>query len=112
MIANSTSYIDLLYLAYRHDPIFTRVHGKKLRTVSLWQAIRTCAEVPAHPEPDEKLYTVKELAHAAKERRWGPVVVLPEGTTSNGRALLEFAPLFGEYQPSDRDAHFHLVAFK
>lgn len=34
---------------------------------------------------------LSEVVALAKRNRWGPVVVFPEGTTSNGKALLKFS---------------------
>ncbi|KAG0185301.1 hypothetical protein DFQ28_009568 [Apophysomyces sp. BC1034] len=117
IVANWTSYIDILYLAYRFRPVFTQVYPatKQLRPISTWEAIRLCTCVPSlTPEniPKDQLYSVKELAQVAKSRYCRPVVVLPEGTTSNGRALLQFAPIFKEYKPTDRNGRFHVLAFK
>ncbi|KAI9320485.1 hypothetical protein BX666DRAFT_2017673 [Dichotomocladium elegans] len=119
IVANWSSYIDVIYLAYKYRPVFTQVFpvdGKNIRRISLWQAIRLCTALPALT-PEEagaqksSLYTLRELAEEAKERRWGPVIVFPEGTTSNGRALLKFASIFKSYQPSEREGRFHVLTF-
>ncbi|KAF7724747.1 hypothetical protein EC973_000775 [Apophysomyces ossiformis] len=103
IVANWTSYVDILYLAYRFRPVFTQVYPgtKQLRPIGTWEAIRLCTRVPSlAPESgvQGQLYSMKELANLAKSSYHRPMVVLPEGTTSNGRALLQFAPLFKEYE--------------
>lgn len=113
----------LLYWFYvypRFNPVFTQVipSVNKVRQLSLWQAIRSCVLTPPlTPEEagvdGKDLYTIKELSALAKDNKWGPVVVFPEATTSNGRALLKFgAPLFKEFNPTDRDGRFHVMTFK
>ncbi|KAI8333349.1 hypothetical protein BC941DRAFT_401474 [Chlamydoabsidia padenii] len=120
IVTNWTSYIEVIYLALRFHPVFTQVipSVNKVRCISLWQALRLCVRLPAlTPEEanvDEKdLYTIKQLSTKAKENNWGAVVVFPEATTSNGRALLKFgSSLFNEFKPIDRDGRFHVLAFK
>ncbi|CDS07775.1 hypothetical protein LRAMOSA01724 [Lichtheimia ramosa] len=120
IVSNWTSYIDVLYLAYKYKPVFTQVfpvEGKNVRRISFWQALRLCTQEPALTPEDidvhpSELYTLRELAQEAASRHWGPIAIFPEGTTSNGRALLKFAPIFKCYEPSERSNHFHILAFK
>ncbi|KAI7860148.1 hypothetical protein BDC45DRAFT_530587 [Circinella umbellata] len=119
IVTNWTSYIDVIYLAYAYDPVFTQVYPQgKVRRIGFWKALRSCTKIPPPPleeqeqEEQEGLYTLRELQQQAKENGWGPIVVFPEGTTSNGRALLKFAPVFNCYQPSERNGRFHVLAFR
>ncbi|KAI8083058.1 uncharacterized protein BX664DRAFT_339724 [Halteromyces radiatus] len=120
IVTNWTSYIEVIYLAFRFNPVFTQVipSVNKVRRISLWQAIRSCVYLPVMtPEEanvnENDLYTVKQISSQAKNNKWGPVIIFPEATTSNGRALLKFsAPLFNEFKPTDRDGRFHVIAFK
>ncbi|CAO3591510.1 unnamed protein product [Absidia cylindrospora] len=120
IVTNWTSYIEVIYLALRFNPVFTQIipSVNKVRQLSLWQAIRSCVLTPPlTPEEagiDVKdLYTLKELSALVKENKWGPIIIFPEATTSNGRALLKFsAPLFNEFNPTDRDGRFHVMTFK
>ncbi|KAI7868021.1 hypothetical protein BDF14DRAFT_1798866 [Spinellus fusiger] len=119
IVSNWTSYIDLLYMAYKWNPIFTRVFPaqSKVQIISLWQAIQLCAAVPVlsctelgiHPND---LWTLSALAKKAKQDHLGPILVLPEGTPSNGRALLQFNPIFKDLQPNDKDLCFHIMGLK
>ncbi|CAO3616975.1 unnamed protein product [Cunninghamella echinulata] len=120
IVTNWTSYIEVLYLGFRFNPIFTQIipSKNKVRCISLWQAIRSCTKVPPITleeanSNESNLYTLKELSEIAKSKNWGPIIVFPEGTTSNGRALLKYAsPIFNEFKPTDRDGRFHVMAFK
>ncbi|KAI8063401.1 uncharacterized protein B0P05DRAFT_555745 [Gilbertella persicaria] len=110
IIANWTSYVDILYLAYRFNPVFTQIYTdtNKVRMISLWEAIQLTHTSPA--SSGHGLYTLEELANKAKQHKWGPVVVFPEGTTTNGRALLKFAPVFTDCHIDA--SRYHIMAFK
>ncbi|KAI8986426.1 hypothetical protein BDB01DRAFT_785608 [Pilobolus umbonatus] len=115
IVANWTSYIDIIYLAARYNPIFTQIYldTTNVKPITLWEAIRLTAQIPAsRPNQGDKLYTVKELSSLAKKKKMGPIVIFAEGTTSNGRALLKFAPLFKEYKQQDQVNNFRIVSFK
>ncbi|CAO3608346.1 unnamed protein product [Cunninghamella blakesleeana] len=122
IVTNWTSYVEVLYLGYRFNPVFTQIipSKNKIRRITLWQAIRSCTKMPPiTPEEanisneSSDLYTLKELSDIAKSKNWGPIILFPEATTSNGRALLKFASsIFNEFTPNDRDGRFHVMAFK
>ncbi|KAI9261589.1 hypothetical protein BDA99DRAFT_439045 [Phascolomyces articulosus] len=118
IVANWTSYIDVLYLAYAYgSPVFTQVYPQgQVQRIGFWKALRACTKMPPSLEDQEQekdqLCSIRELQQQAKENGWGPIVVFPEGTTSNGRALLKFANVFQSFQPSERDGRFHIVSFR
>ncbi|CAO0803702.1 unnamed protein product [Mucor circinelloides] len=116
IVANWTSYIDIVYLASRFNPVFTQIFmdTNKVKIISLWEAIRLVGKMPeSKPSSSEDtLYAVQELSQKASKGKWGPVVVFAEGTTTNGRALLKFAPVFEDYRADQKDGHFHIMAFK
>ncbi|OZJ05191.1 hypothetical protein BZG36_02425 [Bifiguratus adelaidae] len=100
IIANWSSYVDVLYLQLRFAPVFTQCFQKTntLRMVSFWEAIRLTGAVPElEPRPGYKTSSMSELVQHVQNNDLGPIVVFPEGTTSNGKALLKFLPLFQEY---------------
>ncbi|KAI8642361.1 hypothetical protein BD408DRAFT_443562 [Parasitella parasitica] len=115
IVANWTSYIDIIYLASRFNPVFTQVFmdTKKIKVVSLWEAIRLAGKIPeSKPLSQDSLFTVQELSLKAKKGNWGPIIVFAEGTTTNGRALLKFAPVFEDYKLNQKDGNFQIMAFK
>lgn len=106
-----------IYHFCRYNPVFTRVYpdapkNKNMQRIGFWNALRLCAKMPVLTSDSKELSSLKQIAADASKHRRGPVVVFPEGTTSNGRALLKFAPVFREFQPSDRNVRFHLFAFR
>ncbi|KAI8380881.1 uncharacterized protein BYT42DRAFT_495123 [Radiomyces spectabilis] len=118
IVANWTSYIDILYLAYRFNPVFTQIYPaeNKVCEISMWQAVRLCSQFPAlsaeeKKVPPNRLFTVSELVQRVSARHLGPIVVLPEGTTTNGRALLKFIPIFANYDSDRSRSKFHVLAF-
>ncbi|KAI7895003.1 uncharacterized protein EV154DRAFT_496683 [Mucor mucedo] len=115
IVANWTSYIDVVYLASRFVPVFTQIYteSEKIKIISLWEAIRLAGKIPeSAPSSDDQVYTVQELSLKAKKGGWGPIVVFAEGTTTNGRALLKFAPIFKDYKVDQKDGQFQVMAFK
>ncbi|WVQ80134.1 hypothetical protein IAT38_002236 [Cryptococcus sp. DSM 104549] len=119
IIANWTGYVDVLYLAFRHSPTFllpvfsshnehnapktgrhTGTGSANISTtlaqppflgylpVPLLSLIARTGSLPdTYDIPPKGMYKTLRDARR-KEKR--PVVVFPEGTTGNGRALLKF----------------------
>ncbi|GAA5897552.1 hypothetical protein JCM8208_003302 [Rhodotorula glutinis] len=97
VIANSSSPLDLLYLAFRYNATFllpvaassTTSSSNKVagwRRVTLLSAILASGQLP-------QLGAAAESLDEAVKKAVGPVVVFPEGTTSNNRALLKLAEI-------------------
>ncbi|KAM0756237.1 hypothetical protein T439DRAFT_320935 [Meredithblackwellia eburnea MCA 4105] len=96
IIGNSSSEIELLYLAFRFNATFllpVSSKGSKAsadspakitswRRSSLLTALRRCGSLPERSEKGES------FEDAVRKAR-GPLVVFPECTTSNNRALLK-----------------------
>ncbi|KAK9722201.1 Lysophosphatidic acid:oleoyl-CoA acyltransferase 1 [Basidiobolus ranarum] len=113
IVANHTSYIDIIYLYFRYDPVFTQIYSSKsvVRPLSFWSALKECGTYPEiEPKSKVQTYTLSELCDIAKEQGRGPLVVFPEGTTSNGRALLKFTSIFDGLDI--QKIRIHIVALK
>ncbi|GAA5872676.1 hypothetical protein JCM16303_004602 [Sporobolomyces ruberrimus] len=92
IIANSSGYVDLLYLSFRHNATFLeplvdsndKISGWK--RISLIRAVWSNGRIPARSEFGQGGETLEQ----AIENSRGPTVLFPELTTSNNRALLKF----------------------
>ncbi|KAL7422055.1 hypothetical protein Q5752_003829 [Cryptotrichosporon argae] len=118
VVFNWTSYVDVLLLLYKYDPVFllpvftppatSAAYGRSTGTGSasirpassssvflgylpispLSLARRTGALPPTYPALPPSGFATLSAAHRAADR---PLALLAEGTTSNGRAVLKFA---------------------
>lgn len=93
VIASSfTSPVDCLYLAAIFDPIFTASYPglRQVEQLSLFHAILRALLGPQQiPSKGARLVSIATLL---KENPDSSIVVLPECTTTNGRAILPFSP--------------------
>jgi hypothetical protein len=93
VIASSyTSPVDCLYLAAIFDPVFTASYPgvRGVEQISLFQAIlRALLGPQSTPPKGARLVT---LAKLLQDNPSSAIVVLPECTTTNGRAILPFSP--------------------
>ena len=87
-----TSPIDAIYLATIFDPIFTASYPnhRSVEHLSLFQAILRPFSFPAiSPPPNACMVDPASLLERYPHR---PVVMFPECTTTNGRAILPLSP--------------------
>ena len=90
--SSSASPIDALYLAAIFDPVFTASFPstRLVQPVTLFQAILRAFLPPQEvPHPEARLV---DLATMVAQNSNQAVVVFPECTTTNGKAILPFAP--------------------
>ena len=88
IIANSQSYVDIVYLAFRFAPQFTEVvqvvrsagtPTYRLRPISLARALRHAVAPPKLDAPTaDGTYSLAEITAWAAAHGRGPVVVFPE----------------------------------
>lgn len=86
--ASFTSPIDAVYLAAIFDPVFTASYPdtRQVEHISLLQAIfRALSQPASRPDPGTKLVDVSTLVEKYPKR---PIVIFPECTTTNSRAVL------------------------
>ncbi|RIA84836.1 hypothetical protein C1645_742030 [Glomus cerebriforme] len=115
IVCNWTSYVEIFYLAFRFNPIFTQYYPatNTLRPISLWRAIWTTGSYPNLDSPvGIETFTLKELVNYAKTNQSKPIVIFPEGTTSNGRALLRFNPIFKDILIPINDFKIHIFTVR
>jgi len=114
IVANLQGYAEVLYLAYRFAPVFTTVpidgEGLVIKR-SVFGALSDALHLErTYSKDDSRCRTATELLKKAEAGSRGPVVVFPEGTSSNGRGLLANSrALKGVEVRAERT---HVVGFK
>ncbi|KAJ3308977.1 hypothetical protein HDV04_000582 [Boothiomyces sp. JEL0838] len=107
IIANHSSYLDILYFNFRFSPIFLQVSKEgKVRGVSGWQMLGECSQILDFTDG----MTLKE--YLKEDRTNLPLVIFPEGTTSNGRGVLQFLPVFEGFNPQEFNLCVQIVGLK
>ncbi|KAK4054778.1 hypothetical protein OIV83_000702 [Microbotryomycetes sp. JL201] len=107
IIANSSSYIDVLYLAFRFNPTFLLPAAGTPGSVTGWksvgmvQAILNSGKLPTRSETADSL-------EAALEKAPGPCVC----TTSNNRGLLKFGSFSSATGSKTKPVRTFILAFK
>jgi len=116
IIANFTSYVDILYLTFRFAPQFAIVPNTwsgappkgKVIPLSLLGILSDMVNFPFRSVDEGK--SLGEVVSAARKNGSGPVVVFPEGVTSNGLIILDGLPILAnaDVEPS----RVHVLGFK
>jgi 1-acylglycerol-3-phosphate O-acyltransferase len=99
-IANHSSYLDFLILDVLYQPTFIVVSEKGVAPVSLWN-VGSSSLLPIPFDSFMSKYHAKGK----------PVIIFPEGTTSNGRSILEFQPIFSNEIFNHADVHVLSVKY-
>ncbi|KAI5451715.1 hypothetical protein NCC49_001364 [Naganishia albida] len=131
IVTNWTGYVDLLYLAFRFNPTFLlpihhssspssgtttplRAEFKGYAAVNLTTALSLTGHTPitfSNTIPHTEIYPTIVLARLACDGR--PLVVFPEGTTSNARGLLRFSQgCLGDVEVPVRGSNVWVMFFK
>lgn len=111
IICNSLSYIDILYFLFRFNPTFVKVYENgKVKPISVKEALADTGSYPTLKE-EEGAVTIKELSKSCQEKKNGPIVVFPEGTTTNGKGILKFVPVFSDITTDD-NLPIHIYSIK
>ncbi|ETV94872.1 hypothetical protein H310_11529 [Aphanomyces invadans] len=108
IVTNHTSVFDVLYLGFRYSPtfVFPCASDASKGVVQSFGLLGAIAQALAPP-----LATVSnplKLQDVIRQAS-GPVVIFPEGTRSNGKAVLSFLPVLDALPSSTR---IHLVAIR
>ncbi|KAF8980983.1 hypothetical protein BGZ46_003403 [Entomortierella lignicola] len=115
IVCNWSSYIDILYLAFRYDPVFTQIYPETLtvRQVSMWQALLLSGDYPElSPPSGTETFPLLEFVKTMHKNGSGPVVIFPEGTTTNNRAILKFIPIFKDCSVPETSISISIIALK
>ncbi|KAI9325488.1 hypothetical protein BDR26DRAFT_879379 [Obelidium mucronatum] len=110
IVANHSSYIDILHLFTFYSPVFVEIvrvsnndnQPALLRIIPFHHALFKTGEYPQTGASDPNgSMSLTQICKLAKKNHWGPVVIFPEGTTTNGRALLQFVDPHGLFDVHD-----------
>ncbi|KAJ2664236.1 Lysophosphatidic acid:oleoyl-CoA acyltransferase 1 [Coemansia sp. RSA 1199] len=114
IVANHVSYIDILWLVARYNPVFVELDNAstRVRPVSMWTALRAPARATPALLPASEAQSLGSVVRDARVKRMGPVVVFPENATTNGRALLQLLPVFEDAANLDEKAKVYVMALK
>ncbi|RLN54764.1 hypothetical protein BBJ29_007778 [Phytophthora kernoviae] len=111
VVCNYTSFVEILYLARCFSPVFVFAtegktdNGGLVHVCGLPEALYRSLSMPVSAE---RVKPTRKIADVVR-RASGPIVILPEGARSNGKAVLRFIPLLENLPVKTR---VHLVAFR
>ncbi|KAJ1998394.1 Vacuolar protein sorting protein vps66, partial [Coemansia thaxteri] len=114
IVANHVSYVDILYLVAKYSPVFVALDNASTyaKPISVWAALVAPARQTPALLPAKEARPLKSIIEEARLKSLGPVVVFPENATSNGRALLQFLPVFENPENLDPKSDIHVLALK
>jgi len=111
VVCNCQSYVEVLYFLFKFNPTFIKIYENgKVKPISFLEAIKITGSYPELKE-EEGIVTLKDIIKESKEKKTGPIVVFPEGTTTNGKGLLKFLPVFKDFTPKD-ELVLHVYSIK
>ncbi|KAJ1953821.1 Vacuolar protein sorting protein vps66 [Dispira parvispora] len=116
ILANHVSYIDVLYLYTKYNPMFVRqdptaTQPDRFSAIPFREAFWGCTTCPRNDAKGTST-TLSALTRDARRKGSGPIVLFIEGTTSNGRALLHPLETFRTGEDVDPETRLHLLLFK
>ncbi|KAJ8323753.1 hypothetical protein BDV3_001777 [Batrachochytrium dendrobatidis] len=112
-ISNHTSYFDILYYASSISPVFLHISSNGMvRQISFWEALMEAGNYPDLDDEPDKVTFVDFIKKYNKSSCVAPIVIFPEGTTSNGRGLLKFMNVFKDMNPDELDIQIHVTGIK
>jgi len=119
IVANHTSYVELIYLLFKFSPQFTsapntwsgdNVPEGIVIPVSFFRALLDTIYQPLY-SVDKAIPLQNVILETIKQQK-GPIVLFPEATTTNGKVLLGCVPLLPMQFDLQKNLHIHVVGFK
>jgi len=119
IICNKTSYVEILYLAFRFSPTFTVIPTDyedskfipgKLIPRNLFQALYDCIYDP--PYSIKQAIKLEDIISESRNYHNGPIVIFPEGTTTNGKTVQKFLPVFSGVDVKGLVSNIRVIGFK
>jgi len=116
IIANHCSYVEILYLAFRYSPVFTSIpvnwkgYPKDVPFI-VRSTIQAMMDVFNEPKEAQNAINLSQVLNYASSIG-APVVIFPEGGTTNGKALIQCLPVFGELSASIPVGKVNVLGFK
>ncbi|EAL67787.1 hypothetical protein DDB_G0279277 [Dictyostelium discoideum AX4] len=114
IICNHSSYVDIIYLCYKFSPTFAippndeknlNENIGKLIPLTLGRALENSIYSPI--QLSSKSVDTNKLVESIQSSWNGPLVIFPEGTTSNGQGLLDISPIFPSQSQSQSQSQFN-----
>ncbi|KAF9435802.1 hypothetical protein BGZ76_005486 [Entomortierella beljakovae] len=104
-----------LITSNRYDPVFTQIYSDTLtvRRVSVWEAILLSGSYPEpSPPAGVEALPLMDFIKVMHKKGHGPVVLFPEGTTTNNRAILKFVPIFKDFTVPETSVNITIITLK
>jgi hypothetical protein len=94
------SYIDLIYFYLKFSPVFTCVEFQDEKLIlskkSFLEFFKIVCFGSKKNSNSSSLVKLSELMKESKKKNIGPILLFPEGSTTNGKSILKFQPIFDE----------------
>eukprot|EP00126_Sphaerothecum_destruens_P000412 Sdes_comp10467_c0_seq1m2169 len=79
--------------------------------LTLFPALKSCF-FPSIQSTGQSQSSLVDLIHLARQKKLGPIVIFPEGTTSNGKSLLQFLPFLADPKQPENTIPLHKITFQ
>ncbi|KAL9645133.1 hypothetical protein ABK040_004624 [Willaertia magna] len=121
IICNFVSYLEIFYLVFKYSPIFTilqKTNENKIivKSTNLFGILyHICFGQFSLQNNLQNSENLSEIIKFSKNNKLGPIIVFPEGVTSNNRSILKFQNeifLNIEQTLQQEKINIHFIGFK